>query len=229
LEDEKNRLKIKLALSEEKEKQTDAALSGMAALDNKAQELQTKYKAIQTDLEAKTTKCKVMEEALYAQKARQYDIDELNQQLEKYRAKVDSLEADKTSLAKTVDSLKFEAGLQARLTEQSPNMPTRIRLIHENKKESEEQVRGEEEMASITFGYLQKGIGLFDKSGRMLADDQAFRYGQREPIYLHSIRGRKRKFANDPNARINVERDTINSGRTKRATRVRLSKNETSK
>ena len=35
LEDEKNRLKIKLALSEEKEKQTDAALLGMAALDNK--------------------------------------------------------------------------------------------------------------------------------------------------------------------------------------------------
>ena len=81
------------------------------------------------------------------------------------------------SLVKTVDLLKFEAGLQARLTEQSPNMPTRIRLIYENKKESEEQVRDEEEMVRITFSYLQNGIGLFDKLGRMLADDQAFRYG----------------------------------------------------
>ena len=35
LEDKKNILKIKLALSKEKEEQTDTALLGMAALDNK--------------------------------------------------------------------------------------------------------------------------------------------------------------------------------------------------
>ena len=35
LEDQKNVLEIKLALSKDKEKQTDAALLGMAALDNK--------------------------------------------------------------------------------------------------------------------------------------------------------------------------------------------------
>ena len=78
LEDEKNVLKIKLALSREKENQTNTVLLGMAALDNKAQELQTKYKAIQADLEVKTIECKVMEEALHAQKAQQYDIDKLN-------------------------------------------------------------------------------------------------------------------------------------------------------
>ena len=35
LEDEKNILEITLALSKDKEKQTDAALLGIAALDNK--------------------------------------------------------------------------------------------------------------------------------------------------------------------------------------------------
>ena len=95
-----------------------------------------------------------MEEALYTQKARQYNTDELNQQLEKYRAKINTLEADKMSLVKTVDLLKFEAGLQARLTEQSLNMPTRIRLIYKNKKESKEQVRDKEEIVRITFSYL---------------------------------------------------------------------------
>ena len=35
LEDQKNVLKIKLALSKDKEKQIDTALLGMAALDNK--------------------------------------------------------------------------------------------------------------------------------------------------------------------------------------------------
>ena len=91
-------------------------------------------------------------------------------------------------------------------------MPTGIWFIHKGGRESKEQVCDKEEIAVITFSYLQKGIGLFDKSGRMLADDQAFHYGQRESIYLHSICSKKRKFASDSNAYINIEKDTINSG-----------------
>ena len=50
-------------------------------------------------------------------------------------------------------------------------MPTRIQLIYENKKESKEQVCNKEEIARITFSYLQNGIGLFNKLGRILADN----------------------------------------------------------
>ena len=136
---------------------------------------------------------------------------------------------DKTLLIKIIDSLKFKAGLQAQLTEPLSNISTHIQLIHEGGRESKEQVHDEEEMARITFSYLQKGIGLFNKSSHMLADDQTFHYSQRDPIYLCSIYSRKCKFSNDSNAHINVERDTINSQQTKRATRPHLSKNETSK
>ena len=50
-------------------------------------------------------------------------------------------------------------------------MPTRIRLIYKDKKESKEQVHDKGEMAIITFSYLQKGIGLFNELGHILADN----------------------------------------------------------
>ena len=50
-------------------------------------------------------------------------------------------------------------------------MSTSIWFIYKGGRESEEQVRDKEKMVIITFSYLQKGIGLFNKLGRMLADD----------------------------------------------------------
>jgi len=50
-------------------------------------------------------------------------------------------------------------------------MPIRIRLIYKDKKESEEQVRDKGKIVIITFSYLQKGIGLFNKLGYILADN----------------------------------------------------------
>jgi len=91
-------------------------------------------------------------------------------------------------------------------------MPTGIQFIHKGGRESEEQVCNEEEIAVITFSYLQKGIGLFNKLGYILVDNQAFRYSQRDPIYFYSIYNRKHKFTNNSNAYINIEKDTINSG-----------------
>ena len=63
-------------------------------------------------MEAKTIEYKMMEKALHAQKAQQYNIDELNLWLEKYWVEIDSLEVDKTLLVKNVDFLKFETRLQ---------------------------------------------------------------------------------------------------------------------
>jgi hypothetical protein len=55
-------------------------------------------------------------------------------------------------------------------------MPIRIQFIHEDKMEKEKQVCDKREIAKITFSYLQKEIGLFDKSGYILQDDQVFSY-----------------------------------------------------